>query len=91
MFIALITALLAGVVAFIFTNRLVKPIQKMVLAAKQLAAGDLSLEIPVTRSDEIGHLATAFNTMTQSFREIISHVMASAQQVAATSEALTSA
>lgn len=87
-FIALLAALAAGLVAFVFTNRLVKPIRKLVEAAKLLADGDLTQDIPVTRSDELGQLAKAFNGMTDSFRHIISKIMASAQQVATTSEAL---
>lgn len=33
-------------------------------ATKQVIAGDLSVQVPVVRMDEIGELATTFNTMT---------------------------
>lgn len=45
------------------------PIQRLTLAAKQIAAGDLTVQASATTSDEIGTLASAFNTMTLRLRE----------------------
>jgi GAF domain-containing protein/HAMP domain-containing protein len=45
------------------------PIQRLTLAAKQITAGDLTVQTSATTSDEIGTLANAFNTMTSRLRE----------------------
>jgi two-component system sensor histidine kinase BaeS len=51
----LLCMLLAGYV--------VRPLQHMATAALQAADGDLTVRVPVTRSDEVGQVARAFNTM----------------------------
>lgn len=88
--IALLTAFAAGAAGVVFANRLVRPIQKLVEGAKRLAGGDLTQDIRVNRSDEIGLLGQTFNEMTASMRQMISRVIAGAQQVAATSESVAS-
>jgi GAF domain-containing protein/HAMP domain-containing protein len=45
------------------------PIQRLTQVASQVSAGDLSVRAPITTSDEIGTLASAFNTMTSRLRE----------------------
>ena len=47
------------------------PIQRLTQVASQIAGGDLSVQAPVTTSDEIGTLARAFNTMTSQLRETL--------------------
>jgi GAF domain-containing protein/HAMP domain-containing protein len=47
------------------------PIQRLTQVASQIAGGDLSVQAPVTTSDEIGTLAHAFNTMTSQLRETL--------------------
>jgi signal transduction histidine kinase len=53
--------LLSGWVA----GRLVRPVERLTEAARRLAAGDLAQRVTVDRSDEIGQLARAFNTMAE--------------------------
>ncbi len=45
-----------------------KPIQHVVDAAKRVAAGDLSQNLPVDRKDEIGQLTASFNYMVERLR-----------------------
>ena len=45
------------------------PIQRLTQVASQVSAGDLSVQAPITTSDEIGTLAFAFNSMTSRLRE----------------------
>jgi signal transduction histidine kinase len=45
------------------------PILNLAEAAKKVAAGDLTLSLPVTSNDEIGTLTQSFNTMIQGLRE----------------------
>ena len=51
------------VVAYSLSWVLTRPIQDMVVIARQAARGDFSHRIPVWSNDEIGELAEAFNSM----------------------------
>jgi two-component system NtrC family sensor kinase len=46
------------------TGRIINPLWKMVEATRKISQGDLSPEVEVTSSDEIGYLASSFNKMT---------------------------
>jgi len=50
---------------------LVRPINRIAEAARQLSQGKLDYEIPASGSDEIGQLAKAFNQMARQLRELI--------------------
>ena len=57
----------AGTVAFVY--RIVRrPVMKLVEGTRRIAQGDLDTRIDVTSRDELGHLADAFNHMTQDLR-----------------------
>ncbi|MGH2914658.1 MAG: sensor histidine kinase [Solirubrobacteraceae bacterium] len=58
--IALALALIAG---WLVARALARRVQRLELAAKQIAGGDFSRRIPVDSGDELGRLATAFNEM----------------------------
>lgn len=63
--------LLASLVATYFiSERLVAPIKAMSRAAKSFADGKFDVRVPVTGSDEIAELATAFNNMASSLQEL---------------------
>ncbi len=47
------------------------PIQRLTLAASQIASGNLVVQTSATTNDEIGTLADAFNTMTSRLRETL--------------------
>ncbi|HUJ03500.1 MAG TPA: PAS domain-containing sensor histidine kinase [Rhizomicrobium sp.] len=48
------------------SNRLVRPISRLIGAAERVSEGDLKAQVPVERGDdEIGSLGLAFNRMTQ--------------------------
>jgi signal transduction histidine kinase len=51
------------VVGSIQARRIVKPVRALAAAAHRVADGDFSQRIPVTRKDELGEMAAAFNTM----------------------------
>jgi signal transduction histidine kinase len=61
----LMVAVMAAV-AFVFARALTRPLEQMSAAAKGLAQGDFSRRIAVSRQDEIGQLAMAFNDMSAS-------------------------
>lgn len=59
--IGLLGVLLSGWAA----GRLVRPVEQLTEAARQLAGGDLGQRVAVERTDEIGQLARAFNIMAE--------------------------
>jgi two-component system NtrC family sensor kinase len=52
------------IILYFSTSRIINPLQKMVIATKEIARGDLSHKVNVNTKDEIGHLANSFNKMT---------------------------
>lgn len=67
--IALIFAL--GLLALIFTRRLLAPVQQAATTADALAAGDLDRRLVVHGEDDLAVLASAFNTMADSLSDQI--------------------
>lgn len=62
--IALTGTVVAAALAWLIASRLVRPVERLTAAAEQVAATqDLSQKIDVERRDEIGRLASSFNTM----------------------------
>jgi len=61
-------AAMAGIVAaviigFVLAGMLIRPIRRLTTASRQLAAGDLHQQVPVTSQDELGQLTSTFNKM----------------------------
>ncbi|WP_235885678.1 sensor histidine kinase [Paenibacillus cymbidii] len=52
-----------GLILFILSRRLSRPLRHMNEAALALASGDFSAKVPVSGNDEIGQLAHSFNFM----------------------------
>jgi signal transduction histidine kinase len=59
-------ALLVGVGSALFARRLLAPIERLTEGVKAVAAGDLSRQVEVQSTDEIGLLAREFNAMAAS-------------------------
>lgn len=55
--------LLLSLVSFLVRKTVVQSIRVMEQAMSRVAAGNLSLQVPVTGDDELGHMAVSFNTM----------------------------
>ena len=66
----------AGVIVFIMLSKaiLIKPINKMVEAADQLALGAIDVEIDITSEDEMGALAASFRSMIKNIQAQVSAV-----------------
>ncbi len=68
---ALLAVLLAVGTALFITRSLSTPLAALAQTATQIAGGDLTKTAPVVSQDEIGTLATAFNSMTAQLRGLI--------------------
>jgi two-component system OmpR family sensor kinase/two-component system sensor histidine kinase BaeS len=66
----LLAGLVAGLIALalgaLLFFQLTAPIRQLTVAARAVAAGDLSHRVPVRAQDELGELAQAFNVMAES-------------------------
>ena len=67
----LLVVVLLGIGTYILSRRIAKPILAITETATAVTAGDLTREAPVTTHDEVGVLATAFNTMTAELRDTL--------------------
>ena len=89
-----ILVVVGAIVMFIFSlkmsSSITTAIEKLQEHAVQLSKGNLRLDdIKIDSRDEIGTLATAFNDMSASLRNLIGKMSNTAHQVAAASEELT--
>ncbi len=66
--ITLTAVLLAVAVSYVFSRRLSTPVRALVEASRRVAQGDLGAQVPVRSNDEIGELASSFNSMAASLR-----------------------
>ena len=59
---------LAIVIYMLYVMYVSFPIRKLIVATEEVAGGNLDVKMEIERNDEIGQLARAFNTMTESVR-----------------------
>jgi GAF domain-containing protein/HAMP domain-containing protein len=69
--IALLAAGLAALVALALAQTIANPIVRLTAVANRVKEGDLTAQAPVETKDEIGTLATTFNSMTAQLRGIV--------------------
>ncbi len=67
--IAILCVFLLFIILVFSTTRIIKPLQKMVLATQKISKGDLSHKLHVKSKDEIGALAKSFDLMTDELRK----------------------
>lgn len=68
-FVGLIALIFGTFMVIFFVQKNLTRISSIILAARRVASGDLSVQIDVTTKDEIGYLASVFNTMIASIRD----------------------
>ncbi len=66
MIVSIMTAVLLGI---FFSNRITKPLEKLMAGIKQVSKGDTSYRVKVETRDEFHQLATAFNEMSSKIEE----------------------
>jgi GAF domain-containing protein/HAMP domain-containing protein len=86
--IVVVGVILAGltvIIAFLLARNLTKPVIELTAVAQKVASGDLMAEASVSTSDEVGQLASTFNSMTRQLHDLIGSLE---QRVAARTRAL---
>ena len=66
--VVLVALVLAVLLARWLADDMVRPVEEVTALAEEVAAGDLTRTIEVSRGDEVGRLAAAFNHMTTELR-----------------------
>lgn len=61
--------LFISAVAILFSKSITNPIEKLVICAKEFAAGNFETNVPKLHNDEIGVLGSAFNFMIQEIKK----------------------
>lgn len=61
---------LAGVLSFLLTRKVLRPLHEMMEVTRTLASGDYRARVHITSKDEIGRLGSAFNRMADSLTQI---------------------
>jgi methyl-accepting chemotaxis protein len=86
--ITLIAVLVGIVLSTLIIKGILKSILQVTAAAEHAAKGDLSHEITVHTSDEIGEMAQSFNLMITNIRRIIGEINTATNALASSSEEL---
>ncbi|PAD66813.1 hypothetical protein CHH83_22070 [Bacillus sp. 7586-K] len=86
--ITILSLVLFGLVSWIISALIVKPVKQMESLMKQAENGDLSVQSTYQSKDEIGFLSQSFNNMLRQLNEVISKIQLASGQVAASSEQL---
>ncbi|OLU16744.1 methyl-accepting chemotaxis protein [Pseudomonas sp. PA1(2017)] len=89
--VAAAAALLVGLLAtLIITRAIVRPLKQVTAVAQRIAAGDLSGEIEVQRSDEIGQLLGAMQGMSRDLRTMVGRLQDGVAQLSTSAQTLSS-
>ena len=81
----LIAVMIGIIAAYAITRMIVIPVMKGVTFAQKVSEGDLTAQIDVDQKDEIGQLAKALTHMVKKLREIVTSVVAGADNISAAS------
>ena len=90
---SLIVAIICIIAGFLISASLTKPIQLISSSSKEVASGDLTVNVSdlnLHRSDELGELVLTFGSMLDSLKKFIGNTQESATHLASSSEELVS-
>ncbi len=74
--------------AWLITRAIVGPLRETIRLVEQVASGDLTAQVVVTRRDELGVLQSAMQRMTENLRTLISELRDGVVQMASAAEEL---
>lgn len=66
---SLLMLVMSGALSWVTAGRLVQPIEAITSQARRLQRGDFGEPLPESRDDELGQLASSFNTMRDQLRQ----------------------
>lgn len=88
--LVLVTLLAVSLVIYLLINRFTKPLRGLAEITQQFAAGNWYSRAPVQSEDEVGQLASAYNTMAEElsrmYRSLENKVDESSRQIRTTAE-----
>jgi methyl-accepting chemotaxis protein len=84
--VAVLALLLAVGMGIAVTRSIVRPVRRFVVAVDRVAEGDLTASPEIRQRDEIGQLASSFDTTMASLRQIVTTMAGSATTVATAAE-----
>lgn len=70
-FLAFICIVASIVIFILFIQRFLHPLYHIIRTMEIVQTGNLDVQVPLEQDDEIGYLASAFNTMTSSLKDVI--------------------
>ena len=71
----LVIALLAGLISFVISRRITRPIDRLKQGARRFAEGDLDFRMPIPDSEELADLAEVMNAMAEQLQDRISIIV----------------
>jgi methyl-accepting chemotaxis protein len=84
--IVVIGSIFCGVLAYLSISSIAKGVESIEKSAKSMADGDLTVRVDYQAKDELGHIASEFNSMSEKFSNTISQVKDSIIQLASAAE-----
>jgi methyl-accepting chemotaxis protein len=86
--ILLVAAIVAIILGFVFSQSLVRPLSQVVRGLEEIAEGegDLTRTLEVTSRDEVGDLASNFNSFMQRLREMVGRTRVAAEDILSATE-----
>ncbi|OMG66309.1 methyl-accepting chemotaxis protein [Stutzerimonas balearica] len=87
-FSALVIVGLAGLASLVIRRSLLPPLQRTLVQARRIAAGDLSGDLDEQRRDELGQLCVAMRQMTHNLRDMLARVGTGIDQLHGAAEQL---
>lgn len=84
--IAIVVIIISSITGAYISRYIKKNIEFLIDGADKIAAGDLTVSIRIENNDEFGHLADAFDRMSQNVNAAMSNINAASEQVAAGSK-----
>lgn len=86
--VAALAMLLGILAAWVITRQIVNPLQHTLHAVNRIAGGDLSEQVQVNRSDELGQLQSGIGQMMLNLHDLIEGIRSGVIQVASAAEQL---
>ncbi len=89
-FILLVVILVGtiGFITYLISKNIVDPMRELAIVSRQISKGDLSPRVPVDSMDDLGELASSYDTMLESLSNITGEAQESAEWVATGAESL---